>query len=420
LLLLLLVQPCVFAQKGETVEDELDEALGRYDTQYEVLVASRGLELPDSAVRSMSRQRISQALENYPAQTALLFYAYKDGKLQMWLIDVAGIRASEQVKLERAALSSAIVDLRNSLGVRALQSARAPRLLEQEEPAGAASTRRLPLKESAGRLTTLLLPQPIAQQLTNVRHLIIVPALDIGTVPFALLRPFRDDSYLIDTLSISIAPSIYDVVSEIEKWQPQFQRSLVVGNPYFAKNPRWRVPSLPGALDEARSVSKAVGATPLTGREATKQVVLERAKDADFLYFATHGVASNSNPLSGGFLVLSADNFEGGWWTAREIQASELKARLAVLSACQTGLGQAQDAGVVGLARAFQLAGVPRVAMSLWSVDDRATAELMKLFIARLPENVPSEALRLAMLDMKSRQTDPAKWSSFVLFGTPR
>jgi len=414
------MQLCVFAQRQETAERELDEALGHYELQYEGLVTSRGLTLPDSAARRVSREQIAAALENYPPHTALLFYAYRDGRLQSWLLDAEGIRAYEQARLERAALSSAIAGLRDSLGVRALQSARAPRLLEQEEPARTASAHRLPLTESVRRLTKLLLPQAVAQRLTGVRHLIIVPALDIGTVPFALLKPFRDDSYLIDALSISIAPSLSDVVREIEQWQPEFHSALVVGDPYFAKNPKWRVPPLPGALDEARFVSQAVGASPLTGRKATKQLVLEQAGAADFLYFATHGVASVDDPLSGGFLILSADKFERGWWTAREIQASELKARLAVLSACQTGLGQAQDAGVVGLARAFQLAGVPRVAMSLWSVDDRATAELMKLFIARLTEHVPSEALRLAMLEMKSRQTDPAKWSSFVLFGTPR
>jgi CHAT domain-containing protein len=83
-------------------------------------------------------------------------------------------------------------------------------------------------------------------------------------------------------------------------------------------------------------------------------------------------------------------------------------------------LGKVHDAGVIGLSRAFQIAGVPRVAMSLWSVSDKATSELMRAFVDYLRDNVPSEALRLAMLDLKKHQPNPSKWAAFVLFGTPR
>jgi CHAT domain-containing protein len=107
-------------------------------------------------------------------------------------------------------------------------------------------------------------------------------------------------------------------------------------------------------------------------------------------------------------------------WTAREIQQTRLSARLAVLSACQTGLGKAHDAGIIGLARAFQLAGVPRVVMSLWSVYDDATAELMQAFARHLRAHAPAEALRQAMLEVKRHRPDPTEWASFVIFGTPQ
>jgi CHAT domain-containing protein len=81
-----------------------------------------------------------------------------------------------------------------------------------------------------------------------------------------------------------------------------------------------------------------------------------------------------------------------------------MPAKLVVLSACQTGLGRQLDAGIAGLARAFQLAGAARVVMSLWSVHDDSTAELMADFISRLREEPPAEALRLSMLQM--RKTD--------------
>jgi CHAT domain-containing protein len=183
------------------------------------------------------------------------------------------------------------------------------------------------------------------------------------------------------------------------------------------------VPPLPGAEAEAQQVALMLKVSPLLGKEATKAAVLRKVAAADGLYFATHGVADGREPLSGGFLLLSAPDFAAGWWTAREIQACRLRAKLVVLSACQTGLGQVHDAGIIGLARAFQLAGVPRVVMSLWSVNDAATNELMQSFMRHLlgaEANTPAEALRLAMLETKRRQPDPAKWASFMVFGTSR
>ena len=83
--------------------------------------------------------------------------------------------------------------------------------------------------------------------------------------------------------------------------------------------------------------------------------------------------------------MFSADRFEQGWWTVKEVQETRIReTEIAILSACQTGLGKVHDAGIIGLARAFQIAGVPRVVMSLWSVDDAATSELMQAFIKHL------------------------------------
>lgn len=95
-----------------------------------------------------------------------------------------------------------------------------------------------------------------------------------------------------------------------------------------------------------------------------------------------------------------------------------LKAR-AELSACKSGLGQAHDGGVIGLARAFQVAGAAQVAISLWSVDDQATEALMGVFVEGLTAGrlAPAEALRAAMLARRKVQPMPFHWASFTLFG---
>jgi CHAT domain-containing protein len=100
----------------------------------------------------------------------------------------------------------------------------------------------------------------------------------------------------------------------------------------------------------------------------------------------------------------------------------ELKAELAVLSACQTGLGKLiRGEGMIGLSRSFMYAGVPSVVVSLWSVSDQSTNILMERFYTNLIEKGVSlaEALYLARISMiKDEQfAHPFYWAPFVLTG---
>ena len=93
-----------------------------------------------------------------------------------------------------------------------------------------------------------------------------------------------------------------------------------------------------------------------------------------------------------------------------------------MLSACQTALGkEIKGEGLVGLTRGFMYAGAPRVVASLWNVDDRATAELMRqLYVAVLKEGrPPSAALKAAQVAMwKARRWEsPYYWAAFVMQG---
>ena len=160
---------------------------------------------------------------------------------------------------------------------------------------------------------------------------------------------------------------------------------------------------------------------PLLGEQATEDAVRARAGTSDLLYFATHGRADAKDPLDEGFIALAKGNDGNGLWTAREVQDQHLeRAKLVVLSACQTGLGKTHDFGVIGLARAFQLAGVPRVVMSLWSVPDYGTYALMDHFTVHLQSEPPAQALREAIQDVRKMGFGPATWAAFSIFGVPR
>lgn len=407
-----------------------DQATAKYRDAFRDLLRARAL--GRLAVGDSSAARIAQALatgddphsveSGYAPGTAVLFYAYEDSNFSAWLLTGAGVVAYCRRAIPPVRLTNAIDRLRNALGFSAAQRSRTPRLLIQ----GGASVpppRKIPLAPAVRTLSDLLLPPPVAAELMQIHHLIVVPILDIGTVPFALLRPFPSRGELIDHMSVTIAPDLVSLAQPVGTWDPDFASPLVIGNPYLAPDSRWELPPLPGAEREAVQIGALLKVRPLLAKEASKETVLRRAETADGLFFAAHGVANSTDPLSGGFLALSAGDYRSGWWTAKEVQSTRLRAKLAVLSACQTGLGQTHDAGIVGLARAFQLAGVPRVVMSLWSVNDAASDELMQAFMRHLlaeGQPTPAEALRQAMLEIKQKHPDPAKWAAFMVFGTPR
>ena len=144
-----------------------------------------------------------------------------------------------------------------------------------------------------------------------------------------------------------------------------------------------------------------------------------------YVHFATHGMLDAHYPeLSG--LVLSMVNERGetvdGYLRLQDIFNLNLPVELVVLSACETGLGkEVRGEGLVGLTRGFMYAGSPRVVVSLWKVDDAATAELMRHFYEGMLRQKlrPAAALRAAQLSMwnKSAWHAPYFWAAFVLQG---
>lgn len=113
---------------------------------------------------------------------------------------------------------------------------------------------------------------------------------------------------------------------------------------------------------------------------------------------------------------------EDGVLTAEEIACLNLVGtELVVLSACETGLGEARTGeGLFGLRRAFLLAGANNIVMSMWKIADKETCELMTSFYTRLLRgDMCFEALRGAQLEMKCRYPDPYFWGAFVCHGNP-
>ena len=139
---------------------------------------------------------------------------------------------------------------------------------------------------------------------------------------------------------------------------------------------------------------------------------------------ATHAFVDERAPLRSG-LTPRPGGDDDGILRMNEILALKMNADVVVLSACQTGLGKlVKGEGMVGLTRAFLHAGASRLVVSLWEVNDVATAEFMKLFYGKMKAGFsPASALHEAKLAMRASDVPayrhPYFWAPFVLVGAP-
>jgi len=143
------------------------------------------------------------------------------------------------------------------------------------------------------------------------------------------------------------------------------------------------------------------------------------------VHVATHGLLDAERPqFTGVVLSLVGNKDNDGFLRTDEIFNLRLGAPLVMLSACETGLGkEKRGEGVIGLTRAFMYAGAPTVGVSLWSVADKSTAELMADFYRRLlgpaSSSSASLAMRAAQLGLISgkKYSAPFYWAPFVIVG---
>jgi CHAT domain-containing protein len=156
-----------------------------------------------------------------------------------------------------------------------------------------------------------------------------------------------------------------------------------------------------------------------------KMVMSGKLTEYRIVHFATHGLLNNKHPeLSG--LVFSLVDRKGrrqeGFLKLQNVYDLKLSAELVVLSACDTGLGEAIDGeGLIGLTRGFMYAGATRVLATLWGVSDIATASFMTEFYRAMQKEgmLPAAALRAAQLHMLAQPhwQSPFFWAAFQLQG---
>jgi CHAT domain-containing protein/tetratricopeptide (TPR) repeat protein len=203
-----------------------------------------------------------------------------------------------------------------------------------------------------------------------------------------------------------------------------------VGDVASLKGTQFRLVRLAGTRSEAEQIAalaRAAGDAPDLWLDFDASESNLRSHPLDgyrVIHFATHGLLDTDRPqFTGLALSLVGDAQTDGFLRVGEVFNLRLGSPLVVLSACETGLGKEnRGEGVIGLARAFMYAGAPSVAVSLWSVADRSTAELMPDFYKRYLAaggRAPAAALRAAQQQMIAgkRYSAPFYWAPFVLVG---
>jgi CHAT domain-containing protein len=263
--------------------------------------------------------------------------------------------------------------------------------------------------------------------------------------------------YLVEKHAITYALSIsvLAVMEERERQATPGKEILLVGDPVFNnRDPRLANPKEPDAgeagllaMNDQPRFRQGLYRLPATegevlgiaelGRQHGLQPTLWLGFDANeknfkahnllgyrLVHLATHGVADEQDGnLSAILLSMNQKDGSDGLLTTDEVSRLRLDADLVVLSGCRTGSGaQTKAEGIIGLSRAFIVAGARRVCGSLWRVDDRLTQEFMLTFYTALLDQrlSPSESLRQAKLHFLRQGVAPANWSPFIVVGSPR
>jgi CHAT domain-containing protein len=179
---------------------------------------------------------------------------------------------------------------------------------------------------------------------------------------------------------------------------------------------------------EVREIHKLFKGDTFLDNAATKNAFIKRANQYGILHLTMHGVLDVNNPLQSALVFAQesdAKDSTAHLLTVAELYATPLKAGLAVLSACNTGNGQLKHGeGIMSLARAFAYSGCQTTVMSLWSIPDESTSEIMLSFYKYLKAGQPKDyALQQAKKDYLNRHesmpssTIPNAWAATVVIG---
>jgi CHAT domain-containing protein/tetratricopeptide (TPR) repeat protein len=401
----------------------------------------------------LSAKEIQQQLD---PDSVLLEYSLGQERSYLWVVSADAIKTYElpkQVDIEKVARQ-----VYESLTARSVVKGLETPEQRQERIAQADKQ----FQESAGQLSQMVL-EPAASEF-GTKRLIVVPDGVLQYVPFAALtvgsayHPIIQDHEIV---SLPSASALAVQRRNLASRKPAAKTLAVIADPVFSLNDsrlktarsvpvRQALPANETRIIEHLSDNTtgqlSIRRLPFTRQEADQILAVapsaSNLKLLDFranrslvtsgelskyryIHFATHGYLDSSRADLSAIVLSLVDekgNPEDGFLRTLDLYNLNLPAELVVLSACETGLGKdVKGEGLVGLTRGFMYAGARRVIVSLWNVNDKATALLMERVYAGMlkTHKTPAAALRAAQIEMfKQKQwQSPYYWAGFVLQG---
>ena len=453
-------------EKLQTEYEEIENQIRTASPRYASLTANKPLTLAEVQQNVLDDQTV---LVEYALQTddSYLFVASKSAVNLFKLparanVDKLAMDLRAQLipsKLQRRIVGIDVADANRGLGI-----------------ASAAPEDVAPFVAASNALYKVVL-EPAAGMIGEKRLMVVADGA-LNYIPFEVLLKTADSGdfsslgYLVKSNEVVYAPSA-SVVGTIKQQRTKAtgRAMLIIADPVFNSNDAraQKRPATPATDAEVRglgiqsAVADVSGTTPasnpqmeglplarLNGTRTEADQISKLAKssgsqadvwldlDANednlagrdvtkyrIIHVATHGLLNAERPqFTGVVLSLVGNKTHDGFVRTDEVFNLRLGSPLVMLSACETGLGkEKRGEGVMGLTRAFMYAGAPTVGVSLWSVADKSTADLMTDFYRRLLSTgegtTSSSALRGAQLAMISgkKYSAPFYWAPFVLVG---
>lgn len=390
--------------------------------------------------KALSLQKIQRIAKQQ--QATLVEYSIVKNQIYIWVIAPTGeITFRSNTLPQNTSLAELVKVSRMQIGVRSRGNQNAASPLNTKLNTNNNTNNNNLLQHPLHQLYQLLIT-PIVDLLpiTASDRIIFIPHQELFLVSFAALL---DDNgkYLIENHTILTAPSIQSLWFTRKHWhrvQHSRGKPLIVGNPTMPTIKigleQKRLTPLKGAETEALTIAQLLNTKAVIGWEATEPTIVRKMANATVIHFATHGLLDDVNGIDyPGAIALAPDEPDhDGFLTSREILISDqhrkpplLKAKLVVLSACDTGRGEIKGEGVIGLSRSLIAAGVPSLVVSLWKIPDHDTVKLMREFYTNIytHEFDKAKAMREAMLSMLNDDDgnpDPSAWAAFTVIGEAR
>ena len=451
----------LIAQQGKKEEiDTLNKEISALEDDYQqVESAIRNASPAYAALTQPQPLNLKGIQQQLDPDTVLLEYSLGDKRSYLWVVTQNSLKTYELANGEH--IGNLAQQVYESLTARSIVKSVESAAERQARISGADSQ----FRKSATELGEIILAPAVTE--LGTKRLAVVADGPLQYVPFAALSAGKDYRPLVidhEIVSLPSASALAVQRQSLASRKPAPKGIAVIADPVFSTVDS-RFNSSAPAKTEATSTASAANYTriiehlsggpggqlairrlPFTRQEADQILAVAPSganfKAVDFranrsvatsgelsqyryVHFATHGYVDTTRAGLSAIVLSMIDeqgNPQDGFLRTLDIYNLKLPAELVVLSACETGLGKdVKGEGIEGLTRGFMYAGARRVVVSLWNVNDRATASLMqRLYVGMLRGNkTPAAALRAAQIELsRTRQwQSPYYWAAFVMQG---